>query len=580
MEVLMKRYVFLIALCVAALLCAGALADPCAPGHHDTDGVGWTFISAATCTDGEIHGKYCRICGELAETTEFFALGHNWSSETQGDTEVWTCDRCGGVCTHTADDTWTISMPVVGGDRVPWNSENTKKVVISEGCTRIRRYAFSGCESMTDVTLPGSLKRIEKQAFDYCEALTRINIPAGIEFIAEDAFRYCTALDQAAVLAGSPVRTVIDGVVFSKDGTRLLHYPPTRAGASYTVPAGVKEIVRDAFGDVIQLKEIVFPESLETIEEFAFYNCGFTELRFPASLRLMPGDAFDVCPELTSIVLPDGPCEFYGSVFRECPKLVSVTVPNGLTMNGGTFFACENLREFIVSADHPTMEFRDGALINKTTGTMVLCAPAVMGRDYTVPEGVKAIGSYAIHSLWLARLTFPETVETLHDITVEQTPFLREVVLPRSLKDFGRYYIASNDENITFYCYRDSAAHQWLAERGLRYVLLDEQPAPAAPAMIVLPADVKTVADSAFAGTDADVYILPEGTLRIGSRAFSGLKKQGVRIFLPTSIVEIADDAFADSDVTAVLAGSAYVYEYCEEHNIPTESAYDWGGDG
>ena len=78
----------------------------------------------------------------------------------------------------------------------------------------------------------------------------------------------------------------------------------------------------------------------------------------------------------------------------------------------------------------------------------------------------------------------------------------------------------------------------------------------------------------------ADVYILPEGTLRIGSRAFSGLKKQGVRIFLPTSIVEIADDAFADSDVTAVLAGSAYVYDYCDEHNIPTESAYDWGGDG
>ena len=60
-------------------------------------------------------------------------------------------------------------------------SENEKLYLIPEG-------TFSGCTSLSDITLPDWVQTIESKAFAGCTALEQINIPASVTSIASDAF--------------------------------------------------------------------------------------------------------------------------------------------------------------------------------------------------------------------------------------------------------------------------------------------------------------------------------------------------------------------------------------------------------
>ena len=56
------------------------------------------------------------------------------------------------------------------GER-PWNSfffEYAKHIVIGDGITDIGEYAFSGCSSLTSITIPDSVEWIESGAFREC----------------------------------------------------------------------------------------------------------------------------------------------------------------------------------------------------------------------------------------------------------------------------------------------------------------------------------------------------------------------------------------------------------------------------
>ena len=50
--------------------------------------------------------------------------------------------------------------------------------IIPEGTTMIGDYAFSGCSSLTSVTIPNSVTLIGPWVFEECSSLTSINIPA------------------------------------------------------------------------------------------------------------------------------------------------------------------------------------------------------------------------------------------------------------------------------------------------------------------------------------------------------------------------------------------------------------------
>ena len=60
--------------------------------------------------------------------------------------------------------------------------------------TSIGAYAFSGCTSLTSVTIGDGVTSIGDYAFPGCTSLTSVTIPNSVTSIGENAFRFCWSL--------------------------------------------------------------------------------------------------------------------------------------------------------------------------------------------------------------------------------------------------------------------------------------------------------------------------------------------------------------------------------------------------
>jgi hypothetical protein len=97
--------------------------------------------------------------------------------------------------------------------------------------------AFSGCSSLTSITIPDSVTSIGNVAFNNCSSLTSIHIPEGVTSIGEDAFSKCELL------------------------------------TNITIPEGVTEIDDKTFRYCSSLISIKIPQSVTSIGFWAFYSC-------------------------------------------------------------------------------------------------------------------------------------------------------------------------------------------------------------------------------------------------------------------------------------------------------------------
>lgn len=59
--------------------------------------------------------------------------------------------------------------------------------------------AFSGCSSLTSVTIPNSITVIETNAFSGCSNLTSVTIPDSVTVIESNAFSYCSKLKEFTI---------------------------------------------------------------------------------------------------------------------------------------------------------------------------------------------------------------------------------------------------------------------------------------------------------------------------------------------------------------------------------------------
>ena len=112
----------------------------------------------------------------------------------------------------------------------------TGSVSIPSGVTSIGVWAFDGCISLTEITIPDSVRSIES-TFEGCTSLTEITIPNSVTSIGYYTFSDCTRL------------------------TKI------------TIPDSVTSIGGYAFKGCTSLTEITIPNSVVDIGESAFENC-------------------------------------------------------------------------------------------------------------------------------------------------------------------------------------------------------------------------------------------------------------------------------------------------------------------
>jgi hypothetical protein len=170
------------------------------------------------------------------------------------------------------------------------NNELVTDLVIPDGVTTIKDYAFRGCKILS-VTIPESVTSIGKCPFALCTYLTNITVDENNQYYSNDEF----------------------GALFNKDKSELIQFPgkfPLLNNPyddnyedfklifenliEYTIPDTVKVIGDGAFSGCSLLKNLNIPDGLTTIGEYAFYSSSYfmSHLYIPGSVTYM-GDLGD-----------------------------------------------------------------------------------------------------------------------------------------------------------------------------------------------------------------------------------------------------------------------------------------------
>jgi len=238
------------------------------------------------------------------------------------------------------EDSFGSSNPLSNGADLYLNGEKVEKLVIPDGVTEIKSYAFYNCKSIKEVTIPSSATSIGRGTFSSCTSLASIEIPAGVTSIGYDAFSGCKSL--ASVEIGDSV-TSMGGGVFA--GCTSL--------VSIEIPAGVTSIGYEAFSSCTSLTSIEIPDSVTSIGNYAFYNCtGLEEITLPfvgakSGISGTYDSVFGYIFGYTSSSSSRTTQQYYNSgssYYYYIPSsLRKVTITGETIIPYGAFYNCENI---------------------------------------------------------------------------------------------------------------------------------------------------------------------------------------------------------------------------------------------
>ena len=218
------------------------------------------------------------------------------------------------------------------GDYAFESCTNLTSITIPDSVTNIGEYAFQSCSNLTSITIPDSVTNIGQRAFLFCKSIKYITIPESVQDIGEYAFYGCKSLEKINAAAGNENYVSVNGILFSKDKTKIVCYPANKNDTSYSIPSSVKVIGSGAFRDCSHLKSIMIPNSVTTMEHHAFSNCtSLTSISIPDGIKTIEMGTFDYCKSLTSVRIPDSVTEIGHSAFYCCDNLKSITIPRSVT---------------------------------------------------------------------------------------------------------------------------------------------------------------------------------------------------------------------------------------------------------
>ncbi len=320
---------------------------------------------------------------------------------------------------------------------------SSEDVVIPEGVTEIKSLAFA-IRRVKSITFSQSVQKIDSTAFLLCNHFREINVPESNEYF-----------------------TSVDGVLFDKNKTTIVFYPPYKTDESYTIPEGVTTIAEYAFDSSLYLTTISIPDSVTKICKHAFSGAN----------------------KITKITLPERVKELDGTSFSDC----------------------KSLAEIKISANNSYYTIIDNVLLNKEKNKLILYPANKSNSDYSVPESVTEIGDFAFSGCEnLKNIIISNTVTSIGEGAFSGCERLFFVKIPDGITEikFNTFY---GCRLLTTVILPDSITH--IGNSTFEECINLED--------VILPDNLKIIGDRAFSEChNLKTIKLPKGIEKIGDNAF------------------------------------------------------------
>ncbi len=240
---------------------------------------------------------------ELGEqsVTEFSGTTLNLNQiEEIGDSNFWACDELKKL---VIPDTVTSlgkgcfqSMPKVTQITLGKGITSLPDLTLEGGYPLLKKYVVTeGSKFTTDskgsllsstgktlyrvpggigstYSIPSTVTKVGEKAFIH-QPFTTIKIGANVTTLPSYVFGRTYQLENITVNANNTKYSSVDGVLYNKEQTQLIKYPPRKTDMSYTIGSKVTKIVYAAFENANSLQTVKMPNTVKTIEKMAFDGC-------------------------------------------------------------------------------------------------------------------------------------------------------------------------------------------------------------------------------------------------------------------------------------------------------------------
>ena len=207
-----------------------------------------------------------------------------------------------------------------------------------------------------------------------------------------------------------------------------------------------KWIKAEAFKSCENLIQVVFPETLQKIRDYAFSGCSF---------------------EGQDIVIPEG-VTYLGLGFLFNCDPASVMLPASLENSFADGFLAGCSGKFLVSPENEKIKSVNGAVYS-INGITLFAVPYDTEGRYRVPDGVRYIDEFAFFNTGVTEVQLPEGLLEIRkgafslcaDLTYVNFPDSIEIIAESAFTDTGLttvyiseslqpYYAAAFDSDVTF----------------------------------------------------------------------------------------------------------------------------------
>jgi len=253
------------------------------------------------------------------------------------------------------------------------NSYNQKSIVIPSTViissdtytvTGIGDSAFSGCSSLTTITLPNSITKIGDYVFEGCTGLTSITIPKSVTSIGWCTFRNCTGLTSMTI----PYSVIsIGGGTFS--GCSNLKKVILNNNSMVSQSNSSSWDISSIFGS--QVNEYILGDSIKAIGSYTFANCKkLHSVVIPNSVVSIGRSAFEGCNSLTNVSIKDlgawcnilfagdysNPLYYAHHLYLNNVEVKELVIPESVfSINDYSFYSCDNLTSVTIPKNVTTI---------------------------------------------------------------------------------------------------------------------------------------------------------------------------------------------------------------------------------
>ena len=344
------------------------------------------------------------------------------------------------------------------------NSLNSSIIEIGE-------WAFADCINLRNFVFPDSIQKIGGSAFCGCFSLTDIEIPPRVEVIKNGTFGCCTSLRSISFEKNESINLNESSFSFCRELREIKGIE------------NISRVYKYAFRSCIKIESLTFSEKLRIIGKGAFLGCAnlkYVDLS-KTKIKYIPRELFKDCTSLIEVLLPDNIEKIEDYAFYACKNLEKIEFKSGIKIIGRLAFkGCEKLKSLnfpkslTVIKSHAFENCTKISKISFEKTTEIIENHAFSG--CTSLSFAKISGLDNSNMINFCGFTFSSFSDTEFDF-VQNYLNLEHVIIPKSVITIG------ND------VFRGEIRYEYLREKQDKNIVLKS---------VIITQSVKKIGDGAF----------------------------------------------------------------------------------